>query len=294
MLDDAADACDRRRNHVAPVGNRGRTEYDHELRAETKQFLDRGRQRRLIMRHAALGDDGGAGGSQPLRCHPQGLFHHLRRQPRQQGRDDADALDDIGRDPQRAAGCRGHRGVAQPAFDPERNKLDGCDHLAFDHRLVGGKGCEGDGFIDAVDAVNLRAIHHQHAGLGREQVGAPGKGALDMDALAGNGLRDARRRDVFRDVTLFEPHHDDFLDPGAGERLDLGRADRGAFLQHQRSLAERVNGDAADRLHRTGRTELHAASSFSFGNRSCAVISAMIATAISDGDTAPIGRPIGA
>jgi hypothetical protein len=31
-----------------------------------------------------------------------------------------------------------------------------------------------------------------------------------------------------------------------------------------------------------------------FGNRSCAVISAMIATAISDGDTAPIGKPIGA
>ena len=32
----------------------------------------------------------------------------------------------------------------------------------------------------------------------------------------------------------------------------------------------------------------------SFGNRNVAVISAMIATAISDGDTAPMLRPIGA
>ena len=49
-----------------------------------------------------------------------------------------------------------------------------------------------------------------------------------------------------------------------------------------------MDGDAADRVRRTGGTEFHAA--FSFGNRSCAVISAMIETAISDGDTAPIGQ----
>jgi len=53
-----------------------------------------------------------------------------------------------------------------------------------------------------------------------------------------------------------------------------------------------VDSDAADRGRRADRTEFHAA--FSFGSRSCAVISAMIATAISDGDTAPMFRPIGA
>ena len=41
-----------------------------------------------------------------------------------------------------------------------------------------------------------------------------------------------------------------------------------------------------------GGTEFHAARSL--GSRSCAVISAMIATAISDGDTAPMASPIGA
>jgi len=77
--------------------------------------------------------------------------------------------------------------------------------------------------------------------------------------------------------------------------LDLGVTDRGAFLQHQRSLTQRMDGNPADRLHRTGGAELHAAASLaSFGSRSCAVISAMMATAISDGDTAPIGKPIGA
>src|ERR1700682_1761646 len=88
------------------------------------------------------------------------------------------------------------------------------------------------------------------------------------------------------------PPHDDCLRPGAGQRLDFSGADRGALLEHQRSLTQGVNGDAADRVRRTGGAAFYAAASF--GSRSCAVISAMIATAISDGDTAPIGRPIGA
>ena len=85
------------------------------------------------------------------------------------------------------------------------------------------------------------------------------------------------------------------LTPALSSAVDLGGADRGALLQHQRSLTQGMDGDAADRVGRTGGTELHAACSFSLaGSRSCAVISAMIETAISDGDTAPIASPIGA
>ena len=113
-----------------------------------------------------------------------------------------------------------------------------------------------------------------------------------MEALAGNCLRDTGRRDVFGNVALLQPHHHDFLHARSGQRLDLGVADGGAFLEHQRSLPQGVHGDAADRVRRAGGTEFHAA--FSLGNRNCAVISAMMATAISDGETAPIGRPIGA
>ena len=85
----------------------------------------------------------------------------------------------------------------------------------FDHRLEGGKRRKGNGFIDAVDAVDRGAVHHQHAGPGREQIGAAGKGALDIDAVAGDRLRDAGRGDVFRDVAVLQPDHDDFLDAGA-------------------------------------------------------------------------------
>jgi len=113
-----------------------------------------------------------------------------------------------------------------------------------------------------------------------------------QNAVACDRLRDAGRGHIFRDVAVFEPDHDDLLDAGLAQRLDLGGTDRGAFLEHQRSLAQGVNGDAADRVRRAGGTEFHAA--FSLGNRNCAVISAMMATAISDGETAPIGSPIGA
>ena len=83
--------------------------------------------------------------------------------------------------------------------------------------------------------------------------------------------------------------------PAFVERLDFGGADRGALLLDQRSLAQGVDSHPANRLGWTGGTELHAASSFSAGgSRNCAVISAMIETAISDGETAPIASPIGA
>jgi hypothetical protein len=61
---------------------------------------------------------------------------------------------------------------------------------------------KGDGFVDAVDAVDRGAVDHQHAGFRREQIGAAGEGALDMHALAGDRLRDAGGRDVLGDVAL--------------------------------------------------------------------------------------------
>ncbi len=83
------------------------------------------------------------------------------------------------------------------------------------------------------------------------------------------------------------------LTPALVERRDLGRADRGAFLEHQQALPQRMHGDAANRVGRTGGTELHAACSFAVSSAAAAraVISAMIETAISDGDTAPMRKP---
>ena len=111
-----------------------------------------------------------------------------------------DPLDPIGRDPQRAAGGGRHGRIAQARLDPERNDLDGRDHLALDHRLESGERREGDGLVDAVDAVDRGAVDHQHAGTGGKQVGAAGEGAVDVNALARNRLRDAGGGLVLADV----------------------------------------------------------------------------------------------
>src|SRR5262249_50506853 len=59
MLDGAANARYRSRDHVAAIGNGGSAEHDDEFRAKREQLVDGGRQRLLLVRHAALGDDGG-------------------------------------------------------------------------------------------------------------------------------------------------------------------------------------------------------------------------------------------
>src|SRR5258707_13934863 len=117
-----------------------------------------------------------------------------------------------------------------------------------------------------------------------------------MNAVAGNGFRDAGGSDVFGDIALLQPHHDDFLDAGLCQRLDFARTNGRAFLQHQRALAQRMHGDAANRVGRTGGPALPASWFFPFfrGNRSSAGILAIIVTAISDGDPAPALRAIAA
>src|SRR4029079_3725228 len=67
--------------------------------------------------------------------------------------------------------------------------------------------------------------------------------------------------------------------------------DDGALLQHEAALPQRMHGRGAKRILGRDRTEFH----FSAppGCRKRAVISAMMATAISAGDTAPMESPIG-
>ena len=132
MLDAPADRLNRGRDHVATVGDRGRAEHDHEFGALAQHLFDRLRQRGLLMRHAALGDDGGAGRREALLGDLEGLFDDLAGEPGKERRDHADLADAVGRDghqrPSRA-GDRERR-IAHPAGDRERNDLHGRDHLA--------------------------------------------------------------------------------------------------------------------------------------------------------------------
>src|SRR5262249_43161747 len=104
--------------------------------------------------------------------------------------------------------------------------------------------------------------------------------------------RDFGRGRVLRDVARFGPRYDDLFDPGGLQRGDLVLADQRALFQDEAALANRVHRDGSLGFTHWHRAELHEL--FSGGSRSSAVISPMIATAISDGDTAPIASPIGA
>ncbi len=128
-----------------------------------------------------------------------------------------------------------------------------------------------------------------------------------MHALAGDRLGDLGRRDVLGDVARFEPRHDDVVDAGRFQRRDFGGADQRALLEHQRALADGMHGGRAERVLWRDRTEFHDAAlplptlpasgggqGGSASSRSRSVICAMIATAISAGETAPMSSPIGA
>ena len=66
MLDMAADRFERRGDHVAAIGDGRGAEHDGQFRAGLEHFVERARQRRALVRHAPLGNDGGAGRRQAL------------------------------------------------------------------------------------------------------------------------------------------------------------------------------------------------------------------------------------
>ncbi len=121
--------------------------------------VDGAGERRLLVRHALLGDDAGAGRRDARGGDLQRLVDHLRRQTRQQRRDDADLLDRIRRDADDRLGARrfGHRLVARGGGDGEGDDLHRRDHLAFHHRLERRQRRQRHRFVDAVEAVDRLA-----------------------------------------------------------------------------------------------------------------------------------------
>ena len=298
MLDRAADMLDCSRDHIAPVGNRGSPKYQHQFGAQGEQFFNSRRQCSLIMRDAALGNDVSTGWREALLGDMQRFLDHFRSKTRQQRRYNTHALDRERRYPHAPITDSSDRSIAQTGFDPERDDLDGRHHLACDYRLESRKRCKRDSFVHAIDTIDGLAIHHQNACFRGEQIRAPGKGALDVDALTCHRNSDTGGSLIFRNVALVETRNNDFLDARLLQRSNFRKPDHDALFEHQRTLTNGVNRDAAESFIWFNGTEFHAAdfvlSGVSAGSRSLAVISAMIATAISDGETAPICNPMGA
>src|ERR1043165_5621309 len=125
-----------------------------------------------------------------------------------------------------------------------------------------------------------------------KQVGAPGERALDMHALPGDRRGDLGSGGILGDTARLEPRHDDLGNMRGLERGNLRRADARAFLEREAVLADGVHRNRALGLARGNGAEFHRLPSAV--SRSRAVISPMMATAISGGETAPMASPIGA
>jgi hypothetical protein len=297
MLDLAADRFQRRGDDVAAVGDGRRAEHDDQFGTGLEHFVDGFRQRCLLVRHALFGDDCRAGRRDARGRNLQRLFDHLGRKPRQQRRDHADLLDLVGRDADDRLrfGRGGDRLVARTFRHRKGDDLHRRDHLAFDHGLERRQRGERHRLVDAVEIVDCRLVHHQHASGLRKQIAASGKRPAGAQARPGNSGSNIGSGLILGDVPRLDTGDDDLLDAGRLQRRDLLGADQRALLEHQVALADGMHRGRAERLLDGNGAELHAASaSFSAFCRSVCVISAMMASAISAGDTAPIGSPMGA
>jgi hypothetical protein len=121
-------------------------------------------------------------------------------------------------------------------------------------------------------SANSKGAIHAHAG------------ALYGNGNVGGGL-------VLGYVTRFDTRHRNFGNARGLQRGNFGFSNQRAFLEHEVALADRMDRGRAERITDRNGTELHASSAFC---RKTCVISPMIATAISAGDTASISSPIGA
>ena len=221
----AADRFDRRRDHVAPVGDGGGAEHDDQLGARLQHLVDRLRERVLLVRHAALGDDRGAGRRQPLLRSPCSVFSitlvaspgstSRRRRPCGSGR---------ARPRTNGFSPAAERRVARGLGDRERNDLHGRDHLACDHRLEGRQRRERDRLVDAVERGRSPPCRRPARRRSRaNRLARPVKARSTCTPSPGDGLGDLGRGLVLGHVARLEPRHHDVLDAGGLQRRDLGR-----------------------------------------------------------------------
>ena len=243
----AADRLDRGRDHVAPVGDGGGAEHHHQLGARASAPRRPPWRPRACScgtrRSATIAAPAGASRSSVTRS----VFSTtLVASPGSKRRNHADLLDLVGRDADERLAAR----PRAPRRAPPRSTANG---MIFTVAIISpsttglkaGKRRERDRLVDPVEPVDRVLVDHQHAGLFGEQVGAAGEGAVDMHALPRHRLGDLGRGLVLGHVARLEPRHHDVLDAGRLQRRNLGGPDQRALLQHQRALADGVDGGGA-------------------------------------------------
>ncbi len=151
--------------------------------------------------------------------------------------------------------------------------------------------------VDPIESIDGVLVDYQHAGCLREQISAACESTVDAHPLPDHRRRYLGCGRVFRYVARLDARHHDLGNAGGPEGDDLVLSNQRALLKDQTILANRMHRDATLGLADRHRAESHDAFSAVFSAAACrrqAVISPMIATAISGGDTAPMASPIGA
>src|SRR4029450_13714950 len=169
--------------------------------------------------------------------------------------------------------------------------LHGGAHFPLPHRTVARQCPDRDRFVDTIENVDSIPVDDQHPGIFSKQIAATRKCDISAQALALDRGGDFGGSLIFRHVCGVETRHGDFLYACGLKRDDFVRAYSCSLLEHKFALANRMHGRRATGIGDRDRPKLHAASAFF--RRTC-VISPMMATAISAGDTASISSPIGA
>src|SRR6185369_15711829 len=188
--------------------------------------------------------------------------------------------------------CRYQGPIPLRCGDGKRNDLYRRYHLSRDDGFVGRERCERNGFIDLVQTIDALLVDHKDTGALRKKIGAPREGALDAHALARHRGGDFRGCRILGYVSGLGARDHDLADSGTRKRGNFGFADHRSLLEDEIAFADGMHGDGPFGLVERDSSEFHAL--FSAAWRKRAVISPMIATAISAGVLAPIESPIGA
>ncbi len=142
--------------------------------------------------------------------------------------------------------------------------------------------------VDELEALRIDQRHALHQGV---QIRPSRKRLVYGGPFAGDCRRNPARRQILRHVACFKPRRKDPGYPALLQNLDVGLGKRPAFLENTALVLHRMRQDRTLGRAHLEFAELHVASGPS---RSTFVISAVIATAISEAPLAPISSPMGA
>ncbi len=281
VLDHAADALERRRDHVAAIHDRRGAEGEDRRAAVRQQLSERLGHRDLVVIAADLGGEraagGGEAGADPLRGSIEqdgGSFGETRQHQ-------AGAVRLKRRDPQdRRPGGQIAPRVDDGAADRERDDLHRGHHVAGGDGHERGERGEGDRLVERVQPVDPLAIHDAHAGGLGVEVAAPGRRGGRVDMLAGDGVRDPRGGRVLAEVAVIEQRGDDARVTSGGERGQIIRAELAPFLEHAAGETEGVPEDRPLGDGQFDAIELHARASRGDGSRPLAHMQAPAAGAL--------------